>query len=82
MKKISLTGSVLAITAAAAFSMAPITTMAASNANVMCAGINACKGKSACKTATNACNGQNSCKGKGVIKTAMKNCKKQGGKVR
>ena len=30
-----------------------------------CNGANSCKGKGACKTASNACKGQNACKGKG-----------------
>lgn len=32
---------------------------------VKCAGINSCKGKSACKGADNDCKGKNACKGKG-----------------
>ena len=32
-----------------------------------CKGVNACKGQSAWKSATNACKGQNSCKGKGWV---------------
>ena len=37
--------------------------MAASE--VLCDGINSCKGKSACKGADNDCKGKNACKGKG-----------------
>ena len=50
-------------------------------AQVKCSGINSCKGKSACATATTACAGANSCKGKGWIKTSAKNCKAKGGKI-
>ena len=50
-------------------------------AQVKCSGINACKGKSACATATTACAGANSCKGKGWIKTSAKDCKTKGGKI-
>ena len=32
-------------------------------------GANACKGQSACKSASNACKGQNACKGKGFVET-------------
>lgn len=39
-----------------------------------CHGINECKGKSACHTATNSCGGQNSCKGKGWMKMTEKEC--------
>jgi len=50
-------------------------------AEVKCSGINSCKGKSACATATTACAGQNSCKGKGWIKSSAKDCKTKGGKI-
>jgi uncharacterized membrane protein len=49
---------------------------------VKCIGINACKGQSACKTATSSCKGQNSCKGTGMIMTATdKECTEKGGRV-
>jgi hypothetical protein len=49
---------------------------------VMCAGINACKGQSACATANNACKGQNTCKGEGWVPVeSKKECKTKGGKV-
>ncbi len=48
---------------------------------VMCAGINACKGKGACAGATNDCAGKNACQGKGVTKTTAAECAAQGGKV-
>ena len=54
-------------TAAAVFAVSTFT--AAARADVDCPGANACKGQSACKTATSACKGQNACKGKGFIKT-------------
>lgn len=51
-------------------------------AKVKCSGINACKGKSACATATSACSGQNSCKGKGWVYVPNKDeCDAKGGKV-
>jgi len=46
----------------------------AADAKVHCAGVNACKGQSACKSATNACKGQNSCKGKGFLEMTEKEC--------
>jgi hypothetical protein len=47
-----------------------------------CAGINACKGQSACKQAANECKGQNACKGQGWLPTASKyECVVQGGTV-
>jgi len=39
-------------------------------------GANACKGKGACKTATNACKGQNACKGKGFLEMSKAECDK------
>ncbi len=50
-------------------------------ATVKCSGINSCKGKTACATASNACAGQNSCKGKGWIKTSKSQCTAKGGKI-
>lgn len=53
---------------------------AAAEGTVKCGGVNACKGHSACKTATNTCKGQNSCKGKGLSEVTAKECAAQGGK--
>ena len=54
-------------TAAAVFAVSTFAT--AATAQVTCAGANACKGQSACKSAANACKGQNACKGKGFVTT-------------
>jgi uncharacterized membrane protein len=48
---------------------------------VMCAGINTCKGQGACAGAGNSCAGKNACKGKGMVETSKDECLKQGGKV-
>lgn len=49
---------------------------------VKCSGINACKGKGACKSAKNACKGQNACKGEGLmLKATDEECTKAGGTV-
>lgn len=48
---------------------------------VMCEGVNGCKGKGACASAHNACAGKNGCKGQGVMKTTKADCEKKGGKV-
>ena len=54
----------------------------ASSAQVKCVGGNACKGQSACKSASSSCKGQNACKGKGyVMASSEKDCKAAGGKV-
>jgi len=83
MNNKKLIGIAMATAAALAFSAIPVTTAFAADApGVKCFGANACKGKSACKTAKNACKGQNSCKGKGI---AMMNddaaCTAAGGKT-
>ena len=41
-----------------------------------CNGANACKGKGACKTASNTCKGQNACKGKGFLEMTKAECDK------
>lgn len=62
-----LTGLALATAAAGLFMTAGLSAAYAGKdeAKVHCDGVNACKGQTACQTATNACKGQNSCKGKG-----------------
>jgi hypothetical protein len=47
---------------------------AAEMAKGHCVGANACKGKSACKTATSECGGKNSCKGTGYIESTKDEC--------
>jgi len=49
--------------------------------DVMCEGVNECKGKSVCATGETSCAGQNECKGKGVLKMSAEDCKAKGGKV-
>ena len=50
-------------------------------AKVHCGGINDCKGKSGCKTTSNACAGQNGCKGQGYVELTADECQTKGGKV-
>ena len=75
------TGVALAIAAAGMFTMAPMTVMAGSDANVHCYGVNKCKGHNDCKTANNACKGHASCKGQGFVAVSEKACDHLGGKV-
>jgi hypothetical protein len=49
---------------------------AANEAKGHCVGANACKGQSACKTATSACNGMNACKGQGYLEMTKAECDK------
>jgi len=72
----------LIASAAALFAAQPLPSSAASDAPVKCAGVNSCKGTSACKTAASSCKGQNSCKGLGWSETATQDeCLSKGGKV-
>jgi len=49
--------------------------------DVHCSGINSCKGKTSCKSATNDCKGKNSCKGKGWLQTTKTECAEKGGTI-
>ena len=71
-----LTGIALAAAAAGMFATAGIgSAFAAEEGKIHCEGVNACKGKSDCKSATNACKGENACKGKGFVAMSDKDCK-------
>ena len=48
---------------------------------VICDGINACKGQGSCAGAGNACAGKNACKGQGHTKTSAADCTAKGGKI-
>jgi uncharacterized membrane protein len=50
-------------------------------AEIVCDGINACKGHGSCAGPGHACAGQNACKGQGHTKTTKKECLDKGGKV-
>jgi uncharacterized membrane protein len=69
-----LSNMALAAAAAVLFSTAVVSTASADDAKVKCAGVNSCKGHSACKSANNACKGQNSCKGKGFLEMTQADC--------
>lgn len=79
----ALSGAALAVAAAGLFLSGTAAVVAADTkeAKIQCAGINACKGKSDCATATSACHGQNACKGQGWVKMTEKQCLEKGGKV-
>jgi hypothetical protein len=78
----STKGAIIAAMAAGLFSAgAPLLAHAADSAKVHCSGVNACKGKSACSTASSSCAGQNGCKGKGWVEMSEKECKGKGGKI-
>ena len=48
-------------------------------AQVKCMAVNACKGQSACKSASNACKGMNACKSNGFSMMSEAACKAKGG---
>ena len=52
-----------------------------SGKQVICFGINSCKGHGSCKTAQNDCKGKNACKGQGNTVTSSEDCSSKGGKV-
>jgi hypothetical protein len=75
-------GALIATAVAGMFAAAlPAVANAKTEGKVKCSGINSCKGKGACGTATNSCSGQNSCKGKGWIEVGEKECKDKKGTV-
>ena len=84
MKQTIKSGSLIA---AAAVAMAlsgaanSATTSLSAGDVVHSAGINSCKGTSACATAENQCKGQNSCKGHGFLSVKASECFVKGGKI-
>ena len=63
-------GAIVASAVAGLFAAAtPAVVHAKDAGKVKCSGINDCKGKGACKSATSSCKGMNDCKGKGWIET-------------
>ena len=76
-------GTSIAVAAASLFlgGMVSVSSANAEEAKVQCAGVNACKGKSACSSAKNGCSGQNACKGQGWMSMTEKQCLAKGGKV-
>lgn len=73
--------SVAGLLLAAAPSLSHADDKGTKEAKVKCVGINACKGKGACASASNGCGGKNGCKGKGWVETTEKACKDQKGTV-
>ena len=75
----------LATAAATLFAAAPLTVADGASATVtgFCYGVNACKGKSSCKTANNTCQGRNACKGQGFVDSVSpETCAQLGGQFR
>ena len=72
-------GTLIAAAVAGLFMTAAPLAASAAETTVHCQGVNACKGKGACKSAENSCKGQNGCKGKGWVAMSEKDCKAKGG---
>ncbi|HEC19446.1 MAG TPA: hypothetical protein ENI97_08885 [Gammaproteobacteria bacterium] len=84
MKAMKTTNIAMAVAAASLFAFAPMSAVQAGSghdAKVHCYGVNACKGKNDCKSASNACKGKSSCKGKGFVAMSEDACEKIGGKI-
>ena len=74
-------GLALAATAASLFVLAPVTVQADADVLGYCYGVNACKGRSSCKTAKSGCQGQNACKGQGFVDSvSAQTCAQLGGR--
>lgn len=84
MKQYARSGAVLA---AAALSFVVGNTVignlaqAAGDDQILCAGVNSCKGQGDCHSYVNSCKGQNDCKGKGYKFQTATQCASMGGKV-
>ena len=69
-------GAIVASAVAGLFAAAtPAVVHAKDAGKVKCSGINDCKGKGACKSATSSCKGMNDCKGKGWVESSAKECR-------
>jgi hypothetical protein len=78
----TMKGAVVAGAVAGLFAtMTPAIVKADAGKKVHCAGVNACKGKGACKSATSSCKGMNDCKGKGWVEMDEKECTAKKGTV-
>jgi hypothetical protein len=78
----TIKGALVASAVAGFFAAAtPGVANAKDTAKVKCSGINSCKGKGACKSATSSCKGMNDCKGKGWVESSEKECKTKKGTV-
>ena len=75
-----VTGTTLAIAAAALIHIAPVVATEG-NGKVRCYGTNACRGQGSCAGANNQCAGLNSCRGKGIKEMTRADCETAGGEV-
>lgn len=77
----TLTGLALATMAATLFAAAPLSAeQQPGSATGKCFGVNACKGKSSCKSSGHGCKSQNACKGQGFVMVSKDACEQIGGR--
>ncbi|MEX0707236.1 MAG: MerC domain-containing protein [Woeseia sp.] len=85
LQRRAMTGAALSVAAAGAFyalyKSVDVLVPQAEAGEVVCWGINECKGTTACTTAFNACTSQNDCKGQGYIFVPEKECFTRGGEL-
>jgi len=77
-------GLIIATAVATMFLSGAVTARAEEKAGgyqVICDGINSCKGQGSCAGAGHACAGKNACKGQGHTKTTAADCTAKGGKI-
>jgi hypothetical protein len=82
MKLDSKSGATLAAAAATLFLAGAVVSTVSTPADAAqgkCMAANACKGQSACKSASNSCKGLNACKGQGFSMASEAACKSKGG---
>jgi hypothetical protein len=79
----SIKGSIIAASVAGMFAAVAAPALAAPSGSdqVVCDGINACKGQGSCAGKGHACGGKNGCKGQGHTKTTADDCTAKGGKI-
>lgn len=75
-----LTGLALATLAAALFATAPLAADQAGSTPGKCFGVNACRGKSSCKSPGHSCKNHNACKGQGFVTVSKDTCEQIGGR--
>lgn len=79
----SIKGAMIAASVAGLFAMGAsgVASAAKGGGEVVCDGINSCKGTGSCHGVGHACAGQNGCKGQGHTKTSKDECLAKGGKI-
>jgi hypothetical protein len=75
-----LTGITLATIAATLFATAPLAADQPGSTPGKCFGVNACKGKSSCKSAGHTCKSNNACKSQGFVMVTKDTCDQIGGR--